>query len=402
MCGWIIPFSVLIENVLYPAFQIPLQRKCDDMRKIRFAAVFILLSVLYCFFGISASTASNHQPAFQIDFIDVGQGDAALVQCDGHYMLVDGGSSKKSGLIYTCLKKRSITYLDYIVATHPDADHIGGLAGALNYAQAGTVFSPVTQSDTKTFQSFLKYLAKQGKVITIPKAGDTFSLGTASVTVVGPVKPGKESNNNSIVLRIVYGKTSFLLTGDAEISEEQDIIRFFPGIKSTVLKAAHHGSNYSTSYLFLRTVAPQYAVISVGAGNEYGHPAENTLSRLRDANVKTYRTDLQGDVICTSDGITVSFQTSKNQDADPLVGSGPGQNSNDPAAKSIPTTQESAQSRPQSSSAQTYILNTNTHKFHYPTCSSVNDMKEKNKKVFNGTRDEAIAQGYVPCKRCNP
>ena len=124
-----------------------------------------LLFILFCVLMISAVLfAAKPSPAlsaaartsFEIDFIDVGQGDATLVQCDGHYMLVDGGESKKSSLLYTWLKKRGITFLDYIVATHPDADHIGGLSGALNYAKARTAYSPVTSHDTKTFNNFLK------------------------------------------------------------------------------------------------------------------------------------------------------------------------------------------------------------------------------------------------------
>ncbi len=372
------------------------------MRKIRLAvlSVLLLVAVFFCSFTVPVGAASK-QPSFQIDFIDVGQGDSTLVRCDGHYMLVDGGDSKKSDLMYAYLKKRGISYLDYMVATHPDADHIGGLAGALNYAQVGTAFCPVTQHDTKTFGSFVKYLGKQGKSVTVPYCGEQFSLGSASVTVLGPVRPGDESNNDSIVLRIVYGKTSFLLTGDAEIEEENDILCTVPGIRSTVLKVGHHGSNSSTSYWFLRTVAPEYAVISVGAGNSYGHPTENTLSRLRDAGAKVFRTDLQGDIICTSDGNTVSFLTAKNQASNTLAGSGPGQKSDAGAERSMPDQQAEAPLQ-SASQAQTYILNTNTHKFHYPDCSSVSDMKEKNKKVFTGTREEAIAQGYVPCKRCNP
>ncbi len=360
-----------------------------------------VLSILLCFVfifsffmaSVEAAASGQKAPSFQIDFIDVGQGDAALVQCDGHYMLVDGGNSKKSDLIYSYLKQRQITYLDYIVATHADADHVGGLAGALNYAKAGKAFCTVLDHDTKAFKSFVKYLSKQGKSIMVPTCGQSFSLGGASITVVGPVKMSSDSNNNSIVLRIVYGNTSFLLTGDAEEAEEKDIIRNTPGIQSTVLKVAHHGSDASTSSQFLKSVAPKYAVISVGADNTYGHPAENTLSSLRAAGVQTFRTDIQGHIICTSDGKKVSFQPQKNPEADII--------SNDAPERSMPD-QSDVSAPAQSTGAQTYILNTNTHKFHYPNCSSVSDMKEKNKKVFTGTRDEAIAQGYVPCKRCKP
>ncbi|NLC73785.1 MAG: MBL fold metallo-hydrolase, partial [Clostridiales bacterium] len=180
-----------------------------------------------------------------------------------------------------------------------------------------TAYCPFTSYDTKTFASFTKYLAKQNKTITVPSAGDSFGLGNAEVTVLGPISiSADDTNNSSIVLRIVYGKTSFLLTGDAEWDEEREIIDSGADIASTVLKVGHHGSSFSTSIYFLREVAPEYAVISVGEGNSYGHPTEQTLSRLRDADVKTYRTDMQGDIICTSDGKNVKFKTEKNADAD--------------------------------------------------------------------------------------
>ncbi len=294
------------------------------------ATTFVLAMLLIIFQTGTTCTygATKTKSSFQIDFFDVGQGDAALVQCDGHYMLVDGGDSKKSSFIYSYLKSRSIDHIDVIVATHPDADHIGGLAGALKYADVGIAYSPVKEHDTKAFRSFVKYLNSHGKSITVPKSGDKFTLGSSNVTILGPRKITSDSNNNSIVLRIEYGQTSFLFTGDAETDEEKSILESGQTIQSTVLKVAHHGSDHSTGYVFLKEVSPQYAVISVGSGNRYGHPTENLLSRLRDANVTTYRTDLQGDITCISDGKTVDFYVEKNNAADTLAGAGLGQKSN--------------------------------------------------------------------------
>lgn len=229
-------------------------------------------------------------------------------------MMIDGGKAKASSYIYSWLKKNQISYLDVMVATHTDADHIGGLSGALNYAKVGTAYCPVTSGTTKTFQSFVKYLKKQGKSITVPEAGDEFSLGSAQVRILGPTDPQAEGNNSSIVLKVTFGDTSFLFTGDAEREEEQELLESGYDLESTVLKVGHHGSDTSTSYLFLRTVNPQYAVISVGADNTYGHPTEAVLSRLRDADVKTYRTDLQGTITAVSGGKKVTFQTEKNTD----------------------------------------------------------------------------------------
>lgn len=356
----------------------------------------------------SANSSSREQKdLLTVTFLDVGQGDAAVLQCGGQSMMIDGGKAKASSYIYSWLKKNQISYLDVMVATHTDADHIGGLSGALNYAKVGTAYCPVTSGTTKTFQSFVKYLKKQGKSITVPKAGDEFSLGSAQVRILGPTDPQAEGNNSSIVLKVTFGDTSFLFTGDAERDEEQELLESGYDLESTVLKVGHHGSDTSTSYLFLRTVNPQYAVISVGADNTYGHPTEAVLSRLRDADVKTYRTDLQGTITAVSDGKKVTFQTERNAEINTLDQAGPGQK-NETHQKDetgqkdevVPNAGKAAAS--DSSAEKTYVLNTNTHKFHDPDCSSVSQMKEKNKKIVTESRDQIIAGGYDPCGRCHP
>lgn len=266
--------------------------------------------------GSSQNPSENlpEDTSFEIRFLDVGQADAALIRCDGKAMLIDGGNSEDSNLIYSVLKAQKIAHLDYIIATHAHEDHAGGLAGALNAATAGTVYSPVTSYDSKAFKNLLKYVSKQGLELTYPPVGEEISLGSAKVQFLGPQKDYDDTNNTSIIVRIVYGETSFLFTGDAETEAEHDIIDAGYDLYSTVLKVGHHGSETSTSYVFLREVMPKYAVISVGKDNSYGHPHENTLSRLRDAGVIVYRTDMQGDIICTSDGKTVSFAAERNAD----------------------------------------------------------------------------------------
>lgn len=342
--------------------------------------------------------------SFAVHYIDVGQADAALVLCDGRAMLIDGGNSEDSSLIYTYLKKLSVSHLDYIVCTHAHEDHVGGLSGALNYATAGTALSPVTDYDSRVFRSFANNLAKQNVSITVPAAGQSFALGSSTVSVLGPITKADDINNSSIILRIVYGETSFLFSGDAEREEEQDVLSAGYALESTVLKIGHHGSDSSTSYVWLRQVMPKYAVISVGSGNTYGHPTEAVLSRLRDADVKTYRTDMQGDVICTSDGRTVSFSVERNAGADTLVDAGAGGNSDcvPPSQLAAPEPTLTPEIVAPVPVGTDYILNTNTHKFHYPACSSVRQMSEHNRQAYNGTRDDVIAMGYEPCRRCNP
>lgn len=330
----------------------------------------------------TGNTGTSQAGALTVTWLDVGQGDAAVIQCGGQAMLIDGGKPEKSSYIYAWLQQHGLSYLDVIVATHVDADHIGGLSGALNYASVGTAYCPVTTGTTETFQSFVKYLAQRGKQITVPTAGETFALGGAQVQILGPLHSAEDSNDNSIVLKVSFGATSFLFTGDAERAEEQDLLNAGVNLQSTVLKVGHHGSDTSTSYPFLRAVAPQYAVISVGAGNSYGHPTEAVLSQLRDAGVTTFRTDMQGEITAVSDGQTVNFSVAKNAAAETLANAGAGQNAG--------------------TTAGSYVLNTNTHKFHVPSCSSVETISPKNRKDVNESREQIISEGYAPCKRCNP
>ena len=335
------------------------------------------LSLVFSF-GCSASddNASAHHPAdgnLEIHFIDVGQADAALIICDGEAMLIDGGNVGDSDLIYAYLKQENLPHLKYMVGTHAHEDHMGGLAGALNYADVNTFFCSVTEDDSKFFNNVKSQLSKQGKEITVPKAGSSYTLGDATFQFVGPIKESKETNNMSLVLRLEYGDTSFLFTGDAEAAEEADILDAGYDISATVLKVGHHGSSGSSTYHFLREVAPEYAVISCETGNKYGHPHDEALSRLRDADVQLYRTDLQGTILCTSDGTNVTFTTAKN-----------------PEIETNPTT---------GNSDGAYIGNVNSQVFHRPDCKSL--PAEQNRTYF-GSRMEAVDAGYTPCGRCKP
>lgn len=376
----------------------------------------------------AGNTEATRAGTLTVTWLDVGQGDAAVIQCGGQSMLIDGGKPEKSSYIYAWLQQHGLSYLDVIVATHVDADHIGGLSGALNYASVGTAYCPETTGTTETFQSFVKYLAQQGKQITVPTAGETFELGGAQVQILGPLHSAEDSNDNSIVLKVSFGATSFLFTGDAERAEEQDLLNAGVNLQSTVLKVGHHGSDTSTSYPFLRAVAPQYAVISVGAGNSYGHPTEAVLSRLRDAGVTTFRTDMQGEITAVSDGQTVNFSVAKNAAAETLANAGAGQNANQAggtgsAAQNAGSGQNAAATgaaggaaiasanagggnadgaAASTTTAGSYVLNTNSHKFHLPGCASVETISPKNRKDVNESREQIISEGYAPCKRCNP
>lgn len=329
----------------------------------------------------------DSESSFQVDFIDVGQADAALVRCDGHNMLIDGGNRDDSNLLYAYMQKNNVSHLDYVIGTHAHEDHIGGIPGALQYATVDTVYCPVTEYDSKAFENFANSVKERNAKISTPSEGDIFNLGSATVQVLA-CHPEAETNNSSIVLKISYGNTQFLFTGDAEYETEKAIIYDDWDLKSTVLKVGHHGSSTSTSYEFLKEVNPEYAVISCGTNNDYGHPHEETLSKLRDAEVKVYRTDLQGDIICTSDGKTVEFKVSRNADIDTIG--------------LEPNSVQKAEQTTKGQKTQTYILNTNSKKIHLPGCSAVEKISENNKQEYTGTKNELISQGYEACGICKP
>ena len=253
-------------------------------------------------------SAPDSGSGLTVYFLDVGQADGAVVCSDGHYMLIDGGNTDDSRLLYAFLKQHGIKHLDYVIGTHAHEDHIGAIPGALRYATAGKVYCPETEYDTRAFNNFLKAVADQGLTPVKPVPGETFELGSAIVEIFAPINYDTEDQNSlSIVLKITYGQTSFLFTADAGRDVEKDILDAGYDIGSTVLKVGHHGSESSTTYPFLREIMPEYAVIPVGKGNDYGHPTDAVLSKLRDADVTVYRTDLNGTIVCKSDGKTVTI-----------------------------------------------------------------------------------------------
>lgn len=278
--------------------------------------ILLCLNLTACGLEMRGDNAHSNPPLasdsyFEVHYIDVGQADAALVLFDGGSMLIDGGNASDSNLIAAYLKKLNIETLDYIICSHAHEDHVGGLSGALSVVQVKNVLAPQKEVDTKAYKNFKEKTTAQGLTIEHPKAGDKFALRSCEIEIFGPINENpKETNNSSIVMKLSYGDTSFLFTGDAERAEEADIINAGYDLSADVLKVGHHGSDTSTSYVFLREIMPKYAVISVGKNNN-GHPSEAVLSRLNDADTIVYRTDIIGDIIAASDGSNITITTTK-------------------------------------------------------------------------------------------
>ena len=279
------------------------------------ALILVLLLLTGCAAGpaeqtgiVTPASVYTVQDTLTVHFIDVGQADCALLECGNMYALIDGGNYADGPAVVKHLEAQGVQRLNLVVGTHPHEDHIGGLSQVINAFDVVNVWSSALPYTNSTVYSFTHAAEKAGIDIRYPQIGDTFCLGDATITMLGPVKSGYEDSNNlSLVLMVEFGDTRFLFTGDMESDAERDLLDSGADVKADVLKVGHHGSYSSTSYLFLRQVAPSYAVISVGRDNEYGHPHDAPMSRLRDADVTIYRTDQMYTVIAASDGTEITF-----------------------------------------------------------------------------------------------
>jgi len=236
--------------------------------------------------------------ALVVSFIDVGQGDSTLVQSAGQSYLVDGGKPEAGPEVVDFLRSRGVSTLDGLVATHPDADHIGGLPDVLDAFEVETVYVSGEVKGTATENAFLRAVQEEGADVKAPKAGDRMQWGDAVVDVLLP-PPGEslgDSNENSVATLLTFGEARVLLAGDAEEKAEEYMANGPHTGPLTVLKVSHHGSNSSTTPEFLNRFPPRIAVIPVGE-NSYGHPTPETLDKLRRAGAEVFRNDEHGDVV---------------------------------------------------------------------------------------------------------
>lgn len=245
-------------------------------------------------------------------FIDVGQGDCSLFISGDESMLIDCGESQYSDQVIKEIRDRGVESLDYIVATHAHSDHMGGMADIIKSVPCDHILlsEPCDDSSqTATYENFLDAVEGSSIEPILAESGYTFTLGAAECRVLSPSYVSKDENNNSIVMTITVSDTMFLMMGDAEKQIENSLLDAYPDIHADIIKLGHHGSKTSSSKDFLRAVNPKYSIISVGAGNMYGHPSEETLDTLKELNITPFRTDELGTirVDCSENGYKISY-----------------------------------------------------------------------------------------------
>lgn len=269
-----------------------------------------LLAVLSISIIATSIAASDN---LVVHFLNVGQGDSTLIQLAGKSALVDGGDSYAGSKVSSYLKANGVTKIDLIVATHSHPDHIGGLLTVLNNFEVKRALDSGEARTPKAYETYLNLINKKNIVHSIAQAGQTIDFDSAvKIEVLSPPPtPFDNTDDNSVILKVIYGNVSFLLMGDAGLGAENRLLNSSYDLKSDVLKVANHGSEQGTSSDFISRVNPSIAVIEVGPYNIYGYPSPKTIDALNLAGSKIYRTDSDGDIVVTTDGVTYSVATQK-------------------------------------------------------------------------------------------
>ena len=273
--------------------------------KNKLISLFIILSI----FSLVNITYAND---LNIHFIDVGQGDAILAELPNQEtMLIDAGNNDSGSTVARYLHTLKIDHIDYLLGTHPHADHIGGLDYIIQNFRIEQIFMPNVSHTTQTFRDVLEAVKNKNKKITSAEAGlNILNEYNLNISLLNPLYSTYDNlNSYSLVTKIEYKNTSFIFTGDIEKKAEYDLINSNTALKADLLQIPHHGSSSSASNLFLRTVNPKYGVISVGSDNPFGHPSSRIIKRLSYHGIDIYRTDKQGTITATSNGEEISFNT---------------------------------------------------------------------------------------------
>ena len=324
----------------------------------------------------------------RVHFIDVGQADCAFIELgNGQTMLIDAGRSGNASTIVNYIKALQYETIDYVVASHPHDDHIGGMATVLENFKIGKMYMPRQEHTINAFVNMLDVIEDKKIELYTAKAGVNITTsGIIKIDILAPFTDSDSNLNNvSAVVKITYGETVMLFTGDAEHVIENQLLK--SGIDADVLKVGHHGAGSASSKSFIKEVSPEVAVISVGEGNSYGHPHADTLAILNEVGAKIYRTDEQDTIVVTADQnkkITVDKKASTVKENAP------------PVVVTKPTEKVEDNEPPVSDNQSQVVYRTRTgKKYHRAGCSYL-------KSIIETTVSEARSMGLTPCSRCNP
>lgn len=360
----------------------------------------VLLALTLVLPGSAVTAKADGQGNMAVHFIDVGQGLAILVQSGGENLLYDGGNRSHADEVVQYLKNQQVETINYMISSHYDEDHLGGLVKCLDNFEVDHVLGSDYVHTSDLFNTFMNTATAHAIIVEYPSVGDTYEFGTGSFTVMAPDGISQNSNDNSVVIRLVNGNNSFMFMGDAEETSEQDMISTGMNLDCDVLSLGHHGSASSTSWDLLEAASPSWAVISCGLNNSYGHPAAETMGKLSDMDIPVFRTDDQGTVIALSDGNTISW----NQEPCNDYTSGSEKQSTDSSAD------QSERDTNDAAATESYAAETDTSdtqgrmvwisatgsKYHsIPDCGNMNPDK-----AMQETESQALSQGYEACKKC--
>ena len=284
--------------------------KKRKFKYIVFTILFLLFSIFFSLLIKKINTPNIDSKLMYVHYINVDQGDSILIQKNNKSILIDSGPKSHKKQLIKFLNSLNISTLDYVIATHPHDDHIGNMNTLINSYKIKAFYAPKVYSNSKSFEQMIDALkSKNLKIHPIKRNCNTINLGPdISIQILSPINDSYDNENNySPIIKVLFGNTSFLFTGDAESEVENQLLSLNDNLKADVLKIGHHGSSSSTSDYFLSKVNPKYAVISVGKDNIYGHPNKNTLLKLKNLNINILRTDILNNITFISDGKNITY-----------------------------------------------------------------------------------------------
>lgn len=332
-----------------------------------------------------------------VHFLDVGQGLSILVQSNGENLVYDGGDRGESSFVVSYLQQQGVTDIKYLISSHYDEDHVAGLVGCVNTFNVENVIGADYIQNTKIYQSFIDGVAEKGLEIQHPAVGTEYQFGTGKFTILSPASIGSNDNDNSVAIKLTNGANSFIFTGDAESGSEAAMCSSGIDLSCDVLVPGHHGSATATSNDFLMKTVPEFAVISCGTDNQYGHPDKDTMDKLQSMDIQVYRTDKQGTVIATSTGTEISWNQEPSNDYSPGdsndTGTQPLTVEEQPVAD--PTPEPELTEEPESVGGSVWISETGSKYHNKPDCGRMNPDKAR-----QVTESEAQNMGLDACEKC--